>query len=139
MNRNIVTTRTSANKLKAMALKSAVFQQQRYKANYHHNNKYQQNLHNNQQYHGSSRSFHKSHHHHHGNHHHHHHKNGFHSTSLSLNNANGHQVNTGMNDFNGVSGNFSPSLEMQEKDKYRWVRNKQHTPDGQEEMRLSPN
>lgn len=135
MNLNIVTTRTSANKLKAMAMKSAAFQQQRFKANYHHNNKFQQNFHNNQQYHSSSRPFHKSHHHHHGNHQ----KNGFHSTNMSVNSSNGHQGNRGMSDFNGGSGNFSSGLEMTGKEKYRWVRARQQTPDPHEKMRLSPN
>ncbi|XP_045207406.1 maternal B9.15 protein-like [Mercenaria mercenaria] len=139
MNLNIVTTRTSANKLKAMAMKSAAFQQQFYKSSYHHNSKYQQNLYNNnsQQYQSSSRPFHKSH--HHTPHHHHHHKNSYHSQNMSVNNLNGHQGSKGPGDFNGGSGNFSSGYEMQGKDKYRWVRNKQQTPDQQEKMRLSPN
>jgi hypothetical protein len=142
MNLNIVTTRTSANKLKAMAMKNAVFQQQFYKPSYHHNSKFQQNLYNNtnQQYQSSSRPFHKSHHHHHhNNHHHHHHKNGHHSQNSSVNNMNGYQGSKSASDFTGGSGNFSSGYEMQGKDKYRWVRGKQHTPDQQEKMRLSPN
>lgn len=135
MNLNIVTTRTSANKLKAMAMKSAVFQQQHFKPSYYHNSKFQQNLHNNQQYHGStpsSRPFHKS-------HQNHHHKNGFQSPNMFVNNGDGHQGNKGSNDFYAGSGNFNSGYESQGKDRYRWVRNKQHTPDQQERMRLSPN
>lgn len=133
MNMNIVTTRTSANKLKAMAMKSAAFHQQHFKSSFHHNSKHQQNLYNNQQYHGSSQSgrpFHKS---------HYHHKNGYQSPNMFVNNVNGQQGNRSSNDFNAGSGNFSSGYESQRKDRYRWVRNKQHTHDQYEKMRLSPN
>jgi len=144
MNLNIVTTRTSANKLKAMALKSATYQQHfQQQASYQHNNKYQQNLHNNQQspihqqppinqqpptstY--SSRPFHKA-----------QHKNTYHGDQTQGSSYNGHQGQAkSVNNHNGAGYN-----NRQNKDRFHWVRNGKQTyqpkQDQVEQMRLSPN
>lgn len=130
MNLNIVATRTSANKLKAMALRNATYQQQ-LRASYQHNNKYQQNLYNNSQPpptstysqpppSTSSRPFH-----HKGQHH----KNNHHNSNQA--GGSGYQGNKGGNSYHN------------NKDRFHWVRtNKQSQPPQQdqvEQMRLSPN
>lgn len=134
MNTNIVTTRTSANKLKAMAMKSDVFQQQQQHFKYSYNNKYQHNMFNNQHHSTSThptRSFHKP----------NHHKNGFRNTNPPVNNYHG---NKGSPVFNAGSGNFNsgvPSVPAQGRDRFQWVKGKQVTQgsDQHENMRLSPN
>lgn len=130
MNFNITTTRTSANKLKALAMKNAVNQQAHFKPSYHQYSKYQHNMMNNNQYQNgySSRPFHKA-----------HHKNRYHGNAM-VNNSVGYQGKRGSGDFNGGSGNFSGGFNSQSKDRYHWVRSTEHSPvDQQESMRLSPN
>lgn len=130
MNLNIVMTRTSANKLKAMAMKNAVNQRQM-TSNYHN---YKHNLYNNKQhpshhshaYSSQSRPFHKQ-----------HQNNSFHHG------GNGNQYHSYQGNKGGNSMGNAP---YQNKDRYHWVRNNkqqyQQQPqmaDQVEKMRLSPN
>lgn len=129
MNFNITTTRTSANKLRALAMKNAVNQQANFKPSYHQYSKYQHNVMNNNHYQNSysSRPFHKS-----------HHKNRYHNNGL-VNNSVGYQGKRGSGDFNAGSGNFNGGFNPQGKDRFHWVRNDQSPTEQQESMRLSPN
>lgn len=130
LNFNITTTRTSANKLKALALKNAVNQQAQFKPPYQQYSKYQHNMMNNNQYQNgySSRPFHKA-----------HHKNRYYGNAMA-NNSMGYQGKRGSSDFNGGSGNFSGGYNPQGKDRFHWVRGSERTSmDQQESMRLSPN
>jgi len=129
MNFNITTIRTSANKLKALAMKNAVNQQAQFKPAYHHYSKYQQNMMNNNQYQNvyTPRPFHKP-----------LHKNRYQGNAI--NNTYGYQGKRGSGDFNGGSGNFNGGFSSQGKDRYHWVRSSEQPPvDQQESMRLSPN
>ena len=125
-NLNIVTTRTSANKLRAQAMKAAANQ-------FHFNSTFQQNTfhnnyYNNQQQappvsYSSRKPFQK------------HQKNGYHN---SYNGGGGKAGNYGNNGFS-VNGN----AQHQNKDRFHWVRGKQQQQHQQqnevEKMRLSPN
>ena len=141
-NLNIVTTRTSANKLRAQAMKNAVNQYQYNSANYIQN-KYQNNFYNNQQQLPSSFLSHKP--------FHKHRKNGYHH-NLGFNSGNSRYqgkkgVVYGNNGVDAESSNgFTPSFgvdpQQQGKDRFHWVSKsgKQSPVQSQvENMRLSPN
>ena len=133
-NLNIVTTRTSANKLRALAMKNAANQYQ-FSAN-HHQNQFQNNFYNNQQqapsgFFSSNKPFQK------------HRKNGYHNNHGFNSKGNAYQGNKGVNyGNNGFEANGSSSYganpQQQNKDRFHWVKGKQ-SPDQVEQMRLSPN
>lgn len=126
-NLNIVTTRTSANKLRALALKNAA-NEFNFSANYQQN-KFQNNFYNNQQQaptgsFSSNKPFQK------------HRKNGYHNNH----GFNSYQGNKGVNYGNsGIeASSFSANPQHQRKDRYHWVKGKQ-SQNQVENMRLSPN
>lgn len=133
-NLNIVTTRTSANKLRALAMKNAA-NQYHFSAN-HHQNQFQNNFYNNQQqapsgFFSSNKPFQK------------HRKNGYHNNHGFNSKGNAYQGNKGVNygnnsfEANG-SSSYGANPQQQNKDRFHWVKGKQ-SPDQVEQMRLSPN
>lgn len=142
-NLNIVTTRTSANKLRAQAMKNAVNQYQYNSANYIQN-KYQNNFYNNQQQlPSSSFSSHKPFHKHRKNGYHHNH--GFNSSNSGYQGKKGVVYgNSGVDaeSSNGFTPSFVGNSQQQGKDRFHWVNKsgKQSPVQNQvENMRLSPN
>lgn len=137
-NLNIVTTRTSANKLRAQALKNAANQFHFNSANYMQN-KFQNNFYNNQQHlpsgtFSSNKPFHK------------HRKSGYHNNHGFNPASNGYHGSKGSTYSNGsfdvnTSNGFNGNPQQQNKDRFHWVKSGKQSPiqSQVESMRLSPN